>query len=105
MSLDCESETPAGSPTSRSSMDSRKFFFDRLFSAEATDDEVFSVVREEVSRALAGEAACVVAYGVASSGKTHNLLALAERASEELEEMTATVRLEGVQVEVSAQVV
>eukprot|EP00438_Fugacium_kawagutii_P023087 Skav220070 [mRNA] locus=scaffold262:69890:71016:+ [translate_table: standard] len=69
-------------------MDSRVFFFDDLFDSQATDDEIFASVQDE----LDAVAVCILAYGATGSGKTHTVTNLAHRAAVELERQAWSVR-------------
>lgn len=104
--LDGDADSSFTSPgVARPAAERRTFAFDCLFGSEAADEEVFAAVRDEVRAALDGEAACIFAYGAANSGKSHTLMALAERAAQELERVAAERSLECVEVEAEAQVI
>ncbi|KAI0600134.1 P-loop containing nucleoside triphosphate hydrolase protein [Biscogniauxia sp. FL1348] len=54
-------------------MESKTFGFERIFSPEATNADVFTEVKDFVETAMAGKAACVFSYGQTGSGKTYTL--------------------------------
>ncbi|GLV44652.1 Kinesin-like protein at 98A [Carabus blaptoides fortunei] len=55
----------------------RKFTFDYCFGEDSTQDEIFSMVEEEVANALSSRYhACVLAYGQSSTGKTYTMMGL-----------------------------
>eukprot|EP00434_Breviolum_minutum_P040858 symbB.v1.2.036325.t1/scaffold5103.1/size30861/1 len=82
-------------------MDSRVFFFDDLFDSQATDDEIFSSVQDELDAAVAGEAVCILAYGATGSGKTHTVTNLAHRAAVELERQASALASGGIKMEIT----
>lgn len=90
---------------SSQAMDSRVFFFDDLFDSQATDDEIFSSVQDELDAAVAGEAVCILAYGATGSGKTHTVTNLAHRAAVELERQASALASGGIKMEITAQLV
>ena len=49
------------------------FQFDRVFSPEATQDDVFEAVLPVVEESLKGFDVTVFAYGMTGSGKTHTI--------------------------------
>ena len=53
--------------------ESKSFEFERVFSAESTQAEVFAEVQPLVQSALDGYHACIFAYGQTGSGKTHTM--------------------------------
>lgn len=86
-------------------MDSRIFFFDDLFDSQATDDEIFTSVQDELDAAVAGEAVCILAYGATGSGKTHTVTNLAHRAAVELERQATALATGGMKLEITVQLV
>eukprot|EP00913_Durusdinium_trenchii_P032280 g30225.t1 len=86
-------------------MDSRVFLFDDLFDGEATDDEIFSSIQDELDAAVAGEAVCILAYGATGSGKTHTVTQLAQRAAGELERQALAMSSGGIKLEITVQLV
>lgn len=86
-------------------MDSRIFFFDDLFDSQATDDEIFTSVQDELDAAVAGEAVCILAYGATGSGKTHTVTNLAHRAAVELERQATALANGGMKLEITVQLV
>ena len=49
------------------------FTFDRVFSEESTQQDVFDEVRDVVQSALDGFNVCILAYGQTGSGKTYTM--------------------------------
>eukprot|EP00927_Polykrikos_kofoidii_P002881 TRINITY_DN11153_c0_g1_i4.p1 TRINITY_DN11153_c0_g1~~TRINITY_DN11153_c0_g1_i4.p1 ORF type:complete len:1572 (-),score=211.38 TRINITY_DN11153_c0_g1_i4:885-5600(-) len=90
---------------SSSALDTRTFFFDDLFDATATDDDLFAAVRDEVGAAVDGEAVCILAYGSTGSGKTHTVTNMSLRASRELERQAIALQGGGVCMEITVQIV
>lgn len=86
-------------------MDSRIFFFDDLFDSQATDDEIFTSVQDELDAAVAGEAVCILAYGATGSGKTHTVTNLSHRAAVELERQASALATGGMKLEIRVQLV
>ena len=52
---------------------SRQFEFDTVFGAEASQEEVYSIVGDCVPRILEGFNASILAYGMTGSGKTYTM--------------------------------
>eukprot|EP00928_Gymnodinium_smaydae_P056632 TRINITY_DN3999_c0_g1_i1.p1 TRINITY_DN3999_c0_g1~~TRINITY_DN3999_c0_g1_i1.p1 ORF type:complete len:1409 (+),score=300.13 TRINITY_DN3999_c0_g1_i1:361-4587(+) len=78
--------TPVGG---RTQQEPRLVSVDSFFDAEASDDEVYSFLRNELLAAADGKAVCALVYGAAGSGRTHSLAALATRAAKDLGAMAA----------------
>ncbi|CAK0908234.1 unnamed protein product, partial [Prorocentrum cordatum] len=56
-----------------------------VLAADATEDDVFDAVRDDVVAALHGEAVYIFAHGARGSGKTHTVGHIADRVAQELE--------------------
>jgi len=98
-------EPDAQFDASRATLEPRTYLFDDLFDADASDDEVFSSVGEELTAASEGEAVCILAYGATGSGKTHTVMNLAERAAQELERQASALAQGGLDLEIKVQLV
>lgn len=96
---------PPDPRSARTSFEPRTFFFDMLFDADVTDDEIFMAVHDELEAAVDGEAVCIVAYGATGSGKTHTVTNLAERTAKELERQAASLEKGGMRLEMMVQIV
>lgn len=86
-------------------LESRTFSFDQVFDANASDDQVFSEIQDELQAALEGEAVCILAYGATGSGKTHTVTNIAERVAQRLNSEADLLEKEGSQLEVLVQIV
>lgn len=85
--------------------ETRTFYFDDLFGAEASDDVIFASVKDEIAAAIDGEAVCILAYGATGSGKTHTVTNLASRAATEIERQAVALAQGGLQMEITVQIV
>eukprot|EP00930_Biecheleria_cincta_P033402 TRINITY_DN23135_c0_g1_i2.p1 TRINITY_DN23135_c0_g1~~TRINITY_DN23135_c0_g1_i2.p1 ORF type:complete len:1119 (-),score=209.41 TRINITY_DN23135_c0_g1_i2:61-3417(-) len=90
---------------SQAPLESKMFYFDDLFDSEASDDDIFASVRDELDAAVEGEAVCILAYGATGSGKTHTMANLAERAALELERQAVKLLHGGVKMDITVQIV
>ncbi|CAE8707972.1 unnamed protein product, partial [Polarella glacialis] len=79
------------------------FYFDDLFDQDASDDDIFAAVRDELDAAVDGEAVCIL--GATGSGKTHTVSNLAERAALELERQAVALAKGGVKMDITVQIV
>jgi len=86
-------------------LESRTFSFDQVFDANASDDQVFSEIQDELQAALEGEAVCILAYGATGSGKTHTVTNIAERVAQRLNSEAELLEKEGCHLEVLVQIV
>eukprot|EP00928_Gymnodinium_smaydae_P023996 TRINITY_DN19572_c0_g3_i1.p1 TRINITY_DN19572_c0_g3~~TRINITY_DN19572_c0_g3_i1.p1 ORF type:complete len:1049 (+),score=266.13 TRINITY_DN19572_c0_g3_i1:42-3188(+) len=84
---------------------SRTFFFDQLFDADATNEQVFSAMLEECTAAVDGDLVAILAYGATGSGKTHTVSSIARNAARELERQAVALERGGVRLDVSVSIV
>ncbi|KAI5921711.1 P-loop containing nucleoside triphosphate hydrolase protein [Camillea tinctor] len=66
-------QTERKSVTGAKVTEAKRFSFERIFSTEATNADVFGEVKDFVETAMTGKAACVFSYGQTGSGKTYTL--------------------------------
>ncbi|CAE8631956.1 unnamed protein product [Polarella glacialis] len=90
---------------SKAAVETKTFYFDDLFDQDASDDDIFAAVRDELDAAVDGEAVCILAYGATGSGKTHTVSNLAERAALELERQAVALAKGGVKMDITVQIV
>ncbi|CAE8665847.1 unnamed protein product, partial [Polarella glacialis] len=90
---------------SKVALETKTFYFDDLFDQDASDDDIFAAVRDELDAAVDGEAVCILAYGATGSGKTHTVSNLAERAALELERQAVALAKGGVKMDITVQIV
>mmetsp|Transcript_48222 Transcript_48222/g.89807 ORF Transcript_48222/g.89807 Transcript_48222/m.89807 type:complete len:555 (-) Transcript_48222:761-2425(-) len=67
------------------------YAFDRVFSAEDGNEEVYAAVRPLVHWACKGMGATLICYGQTGTGKTHTMVGALERAVKELEGLDVEV--------------
>jgi hypothetical protein len=86
-------------------LEPRIFTFDDVFGSDASDDDIFASVHEDLAAAVDGEAVCILAYGATGSGKTHTVQNLAERTAQELERQAAALAACCMRLEITVQIV
>eukprot|EP00929_Paragymnodinium_shiwhaense_P020123 TRINITY_DN13513_c0_g1_i1.p1 TRINITY_DN13513_c0_g1~~TRINITY_DN13513_c0_g1_i1.p1 ORF type:complete len:605 (-),score=109.51 TRINITY_DN13513_c0_g1_i1:229-2043(-) len=102
------SPTCYGSPAATGSqpfLELKNFFFDDLFDAGATDDDVFASLCDEVTAAVDGESVSILAYGSTGSGKTHTVLNLANRVAQELQRQGEAMQQGGLDLKIQVEIV
>jgi len=68
----------------RLTMTHHHFYFDKVWPASATNDDVYHSVQPLLARVLAGKDATVLCYGQTGTGKTHTIMGVLERLAADL---------------------